>query len=48
MFNKYTISCYNVIELISSSYSLNNIQYLNINKYSKNYMNKIFILLLRK
>ena len=48
MFNKYTISLYNVIELISSSYSLNNIQYLNINKYSKNYMNKIFILLLRK
>ena len=47
MFNKYIISLYNVIELISS-YSLNNIQYLNINKYSKNYMNKIFILLLRK
>ena len=48
MFNKYIITWYNVIELISSSYSLNNIKYLNINKYSKNYMNKIFILLLRK
>ena len=48
MFNKYTISLYNIIELITSSYSLNNIKYLNINKYSKNYMNKIFILLLRK
>ena len=47
MFNKYIISLYNVIELINS-YSLNNIQYLNISKYSKNYMNKIFILLLRK
>ena len=48
MFNKYIISLYNVVKLINYSYSLNNIQYLNINKYSKNYMNKIFILLLRK
>ena len=41
MFNKYIIVLYNVIKLINSSYSLNNIKYLNINKYSKNFIHKI-------